>query len=241
MSNLSIEVQIGGGQHCAVVDEFLEGPHALISKATEHADKFVTRPLGHPGRGPDVGDAEMEDIKSFIRLRLSRLFPFYRAGISLTAFLSNVNLNPEELSTFHRLCHVDPRRSPIHRTFAGIVYLLGNPELGGTAFYRWKARHVAEQAYRLASSDEDAALRYLKEHSEVFRRAPEYMTRSNDIAELLAVIPARFNRLVFYNGEMPHSGQITHPDLLTSDPARGRLSPNFFVNVRPREAVDLSA
>ena len=56
------------------------------------------------------------------------------------------------------------------------------------------------------------------------------MTRSNDIAELLTVVPARFNRLVFYDGEAPHSGHITHPDLLSDDLSKGRLTFNFFAN-----------
>ena len=60
------------------------------------------------------------------------------------------------------------------------------------------------------------------------------MTGSNDIAELLTVVPARFNRLIFYDGEAPHSGHIANPDMLSDDVSKGRLTLNFFANVHPR-------
>ena len=74
---------------------------------------------------------------------------------------------------------------------------------------------------------------YLNETFDYFKQPPQYMTSSNDVAELLSVVPAKFNRLVFYNGEEPHSGHITHPELLTDDLSAGRLSFNFFADVRP--------
>ena len=63
------------------------------------------------------------------------------------------------------------------------------------------------------------------------------MTGSNDIAELLTVVPARFNRLVFYDGEAPHSGHIANPDLLSDDLSKGRLTFNFFANAHRRQTA----
>jgi len=229
--------QTGDGQTFAIVDNFLEDPKALVSNVGLYAGDFVTAPMGHPSRGRDIGEKATQEIHSFFRAKLSKLFPFHRTGIRLKAFMSNVSLQPEELSAFHRMCHVDPRTSPDHCTFAGMLYLFENPELGGTAFYRWKARDIAIRAYELGSQKGDAAaFRYLEEHSEVYRKPPEYMTSSNDIAELLEVVPAKFNRAVFYDGEMPHSGHIMRPELLSSDPTKGRLALNIFASVRPKAA-----
>lgn len=224
----------GDGQRYAIVDNFLDDPQAVIRNVDAYAGKFVSEPVGHPSRGKDIGLVALEDIQRFVRSKMSRHFPFHRGGIQLKAFLSNVSLRPEELSVFHRMCHIDPRPRPDHRTFAGVIYLFEDPELGGTAFYRWQAKDVAVEAYRLAKQDPDAALRYLKEHSEVYRRPPEYMTTSNEIAELVSAVPAKFNRLVFYDGEIPHSGHITRPELLSPDPAKGRLTLNMFLSVKPR-------
>lgn len=229
--------EVGNGQCYAIVDDFLDNPHDLISNVAAYAGKFVSEPMGHPSRGRGLSGRELQGVQRFIRSRLSRTFPFYRAGVLLNAFLSNVSLKPEELSVFHRMCHIDPRIDPDLHAYSGVVYLFVNPELGGTAFYRWKAKDIAVRTYSLASRDQDAALKYLEEHTETFRKPPQYMTGSNEIAELLAVVPARFNRLVFYNGEVPHGPHITRPELLSSDPATGRLTLNLFAGVRPKNVV----
>jgi hypothetical protein len=179
----------------------------------------------------DISENELEDLHRLIRSRLCRSFPFHRAGIVLQACLANVILAPEKLSYLQRMCHIDRRASPTRRTYAGVIYLFRNPDLGGTAFYRWKKPEVIMEAERLFQEDPAASMEYLEQASAVFREPPRYMTESNDLAELLGVVPARFNRLIFYDGEAPHSGHITHPDLLSDDLAKGRLTFNFFASV----------
>ena len=68
----------------------------------------------------------------------------------------------------------------------------------------------------------------------MFRDPPCYMTESNEAAELLDRVPAKYNRLVFYSGDLPHSAYIENPELLSSDPARGRLTLNCFVSALPK-------
>ena len=57
---------------------------------------------------------------------------------------------------------------------------------------------------------------------------PAYLAASNTHFEQSAVVPAAFNRAVFYDGGQFHSSHITQPDLLSDDPARGRLTLNGF-------------
>jgi hypothetical protein len=180
----------------------------------------------------------MQEIQRFIRLRLSRVLPFHRGGINLIARLSLVTLKPEELSCLQRICHIDPHYGANRRTYAGVIYLFTNPDLGGTAFYRWKAPEIVDHAMDLAPHDPDAALRLFEAHSEVFRQPPRYMTDSNDLADLLSVIPAKFNRLVFYDGEHPHSGYISAPELLTDEFTSGRLTLNFFASVNSKDMTE---
>lgn len=226
----------GDGLVYAIVDDFLDDARGLVAGIDAYAGKIATNPLGHPARGRDLTETELQDIQRFLRMRLSKIFGFHRGGINVTAFVSNLFLKPEELSPYHRICHEDPSAGPGYRSYAGVLYLFDNPDLGGTAFYRWKARDIAVHAFQLARTDPDAARRYLEEHSETFRQAPRYMAGSNDLAELVEVIEPRFNRLVFYNGWIPHSAYITRPDLLTPDPQKGRLSLNFFARVKARDA-----
>jgi hypothetical protein len=132
------------------------------------------------------------------------------------------------------MCHIDETETPTARYYAGLIYLFRNPDLGGTAFYRWNKPEVFENAAKLYEVDPTAALNYLDESLDIFRKPPQYMTESNDLAELLTVAPARFNRLVFYDGASPHTGHITNPELLTDDLSQGRLTLNFFTTAHAR-------
>jgi len=45
-------------------------------------------------------------------------------------------------------------------------------------------------------------------------------------------IPAKWNRLIFYDGGVLHSGDITAPQKLSNDPVAGRLTLNGFFTCR---------
>lgn len=226
--------KIDDDHFCVIVDDFLLDPQALIDFAEENADRFFTPEIGYPGLLLNLAPSVLHDFHRFVLRRMGSLFSFLRSRATLGTGLSMTTLQPEQLSTFQRLCHIDPRSEMGRRQYAALVYLYDNEKLGGTAFYRWKNQKVVEQALELEYQDPAAALQFLAEHSEVFRRPPEYLTESNELAELLDVVPARFNRLVFYSGEIPHSGYITAPELLSEDFRQGRLTLNCFANVFPR-------
>jgi hypothetical protein len=78
------------------------------------------------------------------------------------------------------------------------------------------------------------SLAFLQQHFEMYRQEPRYMAGSNEVAELLLEVPARFNRFVFYSGDLPHSAHIPRPELLSADFALGRLTLNCFASVRPK-------
>lgn len=59
------------------------------------------------------------------------------------------------------------------------------------------------------------------------------MTGSNRWFNQTASVPARWNRMIFYDGAVLHSGDIGAPEKLDGDPGRGRLTLNgFFVSRR---------
>jgi hypothetical protein len=225
--------EVGDGRSCAIVDDVLKNPESLVDFAIGHASRFEWWSVP-PGPRLIVGDNALQELHRFIRWKLSRHFPIRRTGIELKACLSNITVPPEELTHYQRICHRDHVETPTKRYYAGLIYLFRNPDLGGTAFYRWKKQDVIEKAERLHEVDPAAAVKYLDQALEIFREPPQYMTGSNDLAELLAVIPARFNRLVFYDGASPHTGHISHPELLTDDLSKGRLTLNFFSTAHAR-------
>lgn len=176
----------------------------------------------------------MSDIVRFIRTAMSREFSFLKGGVTTSTFLSMATLQPDQLSNLQRLCHTDPRQRMDRRNFAGLVYLFEDERLGGTGFYRWKERAQIEEATALDLENPRKALAYLQERFSIYNEPPRYMTKSNEIAELLQDIPARFNRFIFYSGDLPHSASISMPELLSEDFRAGRLTLNCFASVVPR-------
>ena len=217
-----------------IVDDFLQDPHELVEFAAHHAGEFSRPDSGYPGLQFGVNDVAMTHIYGFIRSKMTKHFPFFRGGMNLWTFLSMVTMQPDELPNLQRICHTDPIPSPDRTIYAALVYLFENEDLGGTGFYRYKDRELVWKAAAIESGDAIKGLAFLQENFPTFREPARYMTGSNEIAELLCTIPARFNRMVFYAGDVPHSGAITAPELLSSDFRNGRLTLNCFASVLPK-------
>ena len=234
-SDLQIRVaEIAPGYSCIIIDDFLREPHALVEYAARNADAFSTPERSYPGLLYNIDNNAMKDIIRFIRSSMSKQFSFLRGGVETSTFLSMATLQPEELSNLQRLCHSDPRGQLDRRNYASLVYLFENEELGGTGFYRWKEVSLIQQATALDLEDPQRALAFLQEHFPTYNEPASYMNGSNEIAELLFDVPARFNRFVFYSGDVPHSAKISSPELLSGDFRSGRLTLNCFASVRPR-------
>jgi hypothetical protein len=216
---------------CVIVDEFLVDPESVVAYSHAHADKFSVPERSYPGVLLDVHNDAMIDVVRFIRSAMSKQFSFLKGGIKTSTYLSMATMQPDQLSNLQRLCHTDPRPQPDRRNFAALVYLFRDEEMGGTGFFQWKERKLVEEATALDLEDPAKALAFLQRYFPTYHRPPCYMTQSNEIAELLCDIPARFNRLIFYSGELPHSASIRAPGKLSTDVSRGRLTLNCFVSV----------
>ena len=225
---------IDGGNDCIVIDDFLAEPDALVEFACSVADDFELQDVGYPGVLLDVPPAATADLLRFVRGPMGEHFGYLRGGVRMDCYLSMITKPPETLSSLQRLCHTDPQPDGARRNFAGLVYLFDNADLGGTGFYRWTERAHIEKATALELESPGSATTYLQEHFEMFRAPPRYMNGSNDVAELLLEVPPRYNRLIFYPGDQPHSAHVPQPDLISPDFARGRLTLNCFASVRPR-------
>lgn len=227
--------KISSRQHCVVVDDFLQNPQDVIDSSALRAAEFARAKSFYPGQFIDVPDDSMIDIYRFIRQRMTRHFSFMRGKLKFSSFLSMVTLQPDELSPVQRICHVDPTIDADRTTYAALLYLFENEELGGTSFFRYTERYeLLKEVETLERDDPEKARKLLLDNFPTFRKSARYMTESNEIAELLCTIPARFNRLVFYSGRIPHSAAITAPELLSTDIRSGRLTLNIFVDAVPK-------
>ena len=234
-TNASIRREaISEDKYCVVVDDFLQDPQALVEFAAQQSGNFSVPESKYPGLLCRINNNVMTDVYRFIRFKMTKHFPILRGGMKMWTVFSIVTLQPDELTTFQRLCHTDPVAGPGRMPYAALLYLFENEELGGTGFYRWREPELVMKATAFEREDSDKARAFLQEHFPTYREPARYMTESSEIAELVCTIPARFNRLIFYSGAVPHSAAITAPELLSNDIRAGRLTLNVFANVLPR-------
>jgi len=235
--NPDLEIQasrITKDHTCVVIDDFLLNPHEAIDYAISHAEEFIMLERAYPGLVLPMDNGLTSNMNRFIQREMSRMFPFCRGGIDFHTQFSLATLQPEEFTWVQRLCHSDPRLEPGRVNFAALLYLFDNPDMGGTGFYRWKDPEFWQEMTALQRQDPDAGLDVLREKFQMFRDPPCYMTESNEVADLLDMVPAKFNRFVFYSGDIPHSAYISAPGLLSNKPAEGRLTLNCFVSALPK-------
>jgi hypothetical protein len=236
--NPQLDIQqesITEGYDYVAVDNFLRNPHDVIDYASRHTDRLQMRPRGtFPGRQFILDDNPLTDVYRFIRTNMPKRFPFLRGDMKMWAVLSLTTAQPDELCGFQLLCHVDTNPHPDRTIFAGLVYLFDDPDLGGTGFYRWKDPDLKQEATALEDKNTGAGLEFLRERFPTLATPAKYLTGSNEVVESLCMIPARFNRFIFYSGRTPHSAAIAAPEKLSADPSNGRLTLNVFASVVPK-------
>lgn len=226
-------IRIAGRHACHVVDDALIDPHALVDYAAAHADRFVE--AGHnayPGPELRMPDAFSAQLDAFFSQHLRDAFDVRRTE-RMYSRLAITATPPDRLHPAQSICHVDRLSvDPQHRIVACVLYLFDDPALGGTAFYAPK--HPPQILLPLIR--DSGALT-----AEAFRTRygieTGYMTASNAWFEKLCSVPARFNRMIVYEGTVFHSGEIAHPERLSRDPRRGRLTLNGFFTCRRKLAA----
>ncbi len=219
-----IQEQVFPGGRCWVVDGALLEPDALVQRAAAGRARFAPAPFNaYPGlewhMGPDVAAPLADFFLLHLRQRLGA-----RRTLGHYSRLSLATLQPHALGPLQRLCHRDRFGVPSGQcAIACTLYLFKDPALGGTSFYspRQPIEETDSLMRRWHAMDRDTLTHELG-------TAPGYITDGNRYFERVGVVPAAFNRAVFYDGSQFHSSHITEPQRLTDDPTRGRLTLNGF-------------
>jgi len=138
--------------------------------------------------------------------------------------LAMVTTPPGELQPRQSVCHRDRLDFAANQCIAAsVLYLFKEPALGGTSFFVQSRPQpeIDKLVHDSSTLDADAfAARYAL--------ARDYMRDSNAFFNRALTVAARWNRLIFYDGSIFHSGDIAHPELLTDQPGTGRLTLNGF-------------
>ena len=217
-------VDVGGGHHAHVIDDVLLDPGSLRQAAVRERHRFHPAPHNaYPGLEWQMDSSVSGPLSDFFMLHLRNAMGARRT-LSMYSRLSLATLHPLQLSPLQRLCHRDRFGTAPGQTVAACtLYLFDNPALGGTSFYmpRRPLESINADIRRWSTMDGDSFTAELNS-------APGYLAESNAHFERTAVVPAAFNRAVFYDGSLFHSSHITRPELLSADPSCGRLTLNGF-------------
>lgn len=224
-------VQLANGARVYVVDDFVQDPEALVALAQASADQFQAL-AGQPYPGPQLGlpDGMAAELDGFFREQLREPL---RLGAPLGMFgrFSRVVQEPATLDARQRVCHRDDSGLDASEMMSACVhYLFKDEQLGGTVFFRSLMSEADTARFRHDASTLDASA-----FGDKYGIAPGYMTESNRYFEVIGRVPAKWNRAIFYDGGIFHSGDIRWAAGKAAYQAGlGRLTVNaFFKSRRP--------
>lgn len=221
-------IPIAGHHPCVVIDDFLLDPQALVEIAVRFRGSFTMAPHNaYPGLELPTSESYSRRLNDFFMQHVRHLLGA-RLTLDLFSRLSMVTLRADELSPHQRICHRDRLSTDPQVCFgASVLYLFHDARLGGTSFFVPKIPiseidHLLSEWKNISNAD----------FSKLVGTEPAYMTTSNDYFELVRTVPAAWNRVIFYDGSIFHSGHITAPEKMCADPSRGRLTINSFFTCR---------
>ena len=229
------QVQIAGCTACLVIDDFLLEPAKMVAFAAARRSAFAVEGGNYfPGPEIDLPDAFTALLGEYFMLHVRRLLGARRM-LMVTSRLSMVTKGPTALHPLQRICHsdtmagtrcIDPGAG--EGIAATVLYLFKDASLGGTSFYApRKGPEEMDALNRAALSGRSEAF------DTILGAPPAYLTSSNAFFKQVCTVPAAYNRAIFYDGAILHSGQIDHPQRLAADPETGRLTLNgFFLHRR---------
>lgn len=225
-------VSLSNGQRVYVVDDVLLEPERLLAWAMEHRAQFQPVDFSaYPGQYLLLTESLNVAIEAYFRQHMRPVFDARRL-LRMHSRLSMVTLPPRALKPAQWLCHSD--HFTLERTQsiqASVLYLFKDGALGGTGFYE-PARSL-EQTRALF---DDATRLPADVFGQRYDLQPAYLIDSNRYFKRIGGVSARWNRMVFYDGMILHSGDILAPERLSNDPLHGRLSLNGFYTCRRHAA-----
>ena len=223
-------IELKGGARVYIVDDFAENPEDLVQQAESGMAQFKILP-GHPYPGPQLGLTRgvAAPLEGFFQQHCRHLL---KAGHPLAMFgrYSRVTQDATTLDARQRICHRDDAGLESGQMMSALVhYLFHDEQLGGTVFFRALMSDQDTRDFLRDAATLDGAAFGRK-----YDLPSAYMTQSNRYFEVIGRVEAKWNRAVFYDGSIFHSGDIRGPVPAAYQQGLGRLTINGFVkNARP--------
>lgn len=221
-------VPLFDGHQCVIVDNFMTEPETMVEYAALQRGRFLDSADNYyPGPELPLTGRFVAGVQEAFLLH-ARAPLKARRVLGVASRLSLVTRRPEQLLPGQRMPHRDSYDlDDMEGVGAMVLYLFKDERLGGTSFFKPK----------VSPPEIDALLRELKRvelagESPVPAVPPTFAISSDEHFQKVLTIEPRFNRAIFYDGGVFHSGHIAAPELMVDDPARGRLTVNAFFKLR---------
>ena len=211
-------------QRLVSVDSFLIDPEqAIFSACLQNFAKITPQ---YPGVRAALDPAVCSAWLARLAPCLDQWFGGDGSPWAMQAWYSLVTTPPRALAPIQCLPHVDGTDP---RQIAMMLYLHRSAghsrQGGGTAFFRHRSTGLSSLT---AESYPRYAAAVQAEYGRTGLPAPAYPTDGAPHFERIHVAQGRFNRAVFYRGNILHSGVIDNAAPLSADPREGRLTINAF-------------
>ncbi|TMP85638.1 hypothetical protein CWC05_17780 [Pseudoalteromonas ruthenica] len=204
-----------------VVDDFLANPEQVIhyAKTTAYFNPPGTDRSFYPGKRdkmPLPYKRALSELLNSLRdrglLQLDGKVDIYRNELSLTT------VKESQLSLFQKAPHID---SLDNKDYATVHYLCSEQH-GGTSFYCYRPTGMAQ------FSDDNAVKNMLKSIQHHAHSFDGYIQGDSDLFERVLSVPAKFNRIIIYQGNILHSADLKGQHNQQDDIDNGRLSVASF-------------
>lgn len=220
--SLSVVRQGAEDQPVVVIDGFAPDPQRL----RDDAGFLSFRSMGehYPGIRAPVAARMLQPFLDALAPVVAETFGARRMAV-VDAFYSLVTTPPASLAPIQRLPHFD-EMAP---TRLALLHYLAADEGSGTAFFRHLAtgyESIDAARYPTYRRSLDADLR---RHG---LPPPGYIAGDTPVFEQVALHRGSFNRAILYRSNTLHCAAIPPDMVFSTDPAKGRLTVNTFLDLR---------
>ncbi len=209
-----------------IVDDFALDTADVIRYALTSARFGPDRDTLYPGVRAEPPGSYLQEISRAMLPVLEEVYavPADRKVRSISHY-SLVATPPRHLQGLQRVPHFDST----HKNFFAITHYLNPGEFAGTGLFRHRPTGFENVTEGRFDEYVRAANAFIAAHGDP---PAEYIAASTDHFELYEQLDYRPNRLVAYPGSLLHSGLIDPARDVSSNPATGRLTANFFIEFR---------
>lgn len=223
--NPRIETVAIDAQHsCHVIDNALAEPERWVEYAARLQQEFRVEGFNaYPGPELRMPDGVSQKLDEFFRQHIRQQLGARRT-LRMYSRLALATTPPQALQPPQWICHRDRMGVPPEQCVAAsVLYLFKDADLGGTSFFKSRL-----PAYETDLLVHDSGTLSREAFAARYGLGAGYMTQSNAYFEKLCTVPARWNRIIFYDGCLFHCSDIAAPERLSADPRSGRLTLNGF-------------